>query len=113
MSTEGKISIDDFKKVEIRIGEIKDATILEGADKLLKLRVSFGEEERQIVSGIRAYFPDPSVLVGKKVAFAANLEPRTIKGEESNGMILAAVDDAGTFSLLEGTREIAPGAKVR
>lgn len=113
MSLDGKISIDDFKKVEIRIGEIKDAVILEGADKLLKLRVAFGDEERQIVSGIRAYFPEPSALVGRKVAFATNLEPRTIKGEESNGMILAAVDDAGNFSLLSGEGKIAAGAKIR
>ncbi len=107
------VTVDDFKKVEIRIGEIRDAVIFKGADKLLKLRVFFGDEERQIVSGIRAYFPDPSLLVGKKAAFVTNLEPRTIKGEVSNGMILAAVGEDGSFSLLEGSGTIMSGARVR
>lgn len=115
LSPEGAahISIDDFKKVEVRIGEIREAAPLEGTDKILRLKVSFGAEERQILSGIRAYFPEPSVLVGKKVAFVTNLEPKTIRGEISNGMILAAVGDDGSFSLLEGVPGIAPGARVR
>lgn len=106
-----KISIDDFKKVEIRIGEIMSAEKVPETDKLLRLQVSFGEETRQIVSGISEYFPEPTQLVGKRVAFAANLEPRVIRGLESNGMILAAVGEDGSFSLLSATS--APGSKVR
>ncbi len=108
-----KIDIETFKRADIRIGEIRSAEKVENADKLLRLSVGFGGEEvRQIISGIAAYFPDPSVLVGKKVAFAYNLEPRTIRGLESDGMILAAVDDDGKFSLLEASG-VAPGARTR
>ena len=83
-----KINIDDFYKVEITIGKILEVEVVENADKLLKLKVDTGEEEpRQIVSGIRAFFEDPQELVGKRVPFATNLEPRTIKGLESNGML--------------------------
>jgi putative transcription antitermination factor YqgF len=106
------ISIDEFKKLQIRVGEIVSAEKVENADKLLRLMVSFGEEKRQIVSGIFAYFPDPTVLAGKKVAFAYNLEPRVIRGIESQGMILAAMDDTGNFSLLEASG-VRPGASVR
>lgn len=128
---EGVITIDDFKKVEIRIGEIKSAEKVEGADKLLRLVVSFGlkpstsegstdhpedgvgtEEIRQVVSGIAEYFPEPSELVGKKCPFATNLEPRTIRGLESQAMILATGGDGETpFALFETTGT--PGARVR
>ena len=64
------ISIGDFKKVEITVGEIVSAEKIEGSDKLLKLKVNFGTEGRQVLSGIAAYFPDPNELVGKRVAFA-------------------------------------------
>jgi putative transcription antitermination factor YqgF len=108
-----KISIDDFHKVEMRIGEIKNAELIEGADKLLKLTVDLGEEEpRQILSGIRAFFPDPTVLIGKRCPFVANLAPRTMRGLESNGMIVAvSTDDA--FSLLEVPATIPPGTKLK
>ena len=86
---------------------------IEGADKLLKLSVSFGEEKpRQIVSGIALYFPDPQTLVGKKCAFATNLEPRVIRGFESQGMILAVSGD-DFFSLLETNEKVIPGASVK
>lgn len=108
------ISIDDFKKVEIRIGKILSAEKVEGADKLLRLSVDFAEEApRQIVSGISAYFPDPSVLVEKRCPFAVNLEPRTIRGLESNGMILAVGNADGFFSLLESSPDTPPGSVVR
>lgn len=84
-----RISIDDFKKVEIRVGEVLAAEKVEGADKLLKLRVHFGDEERQVISGIAEFFPNPGELVGKRCAFVTNLEPRTIRGFESQAMILA------------------------
>lgn len=111
---EGKISIDEFKKAEIRIGEILSAEKVEDADKLLKLSVRFGEEVRQIISGISAYFPDPNALVGIKCAFATNLEPRVIRGLESNGMILAASDEVtGAFTLLRATENFPSGLSVR
>ena len=106
------ISIDDFKKIEIKIGEILSAEKVEGSDKLLKLKVSFGEENpRQIISGISSFFPETETLVGKKCAFTTNLEPRTIKGLESQGMILA-VSGEGFFSLLNTNSDVIAGASV-
>ncbi|HVV15224.1 MAG TPA: hypothetical protein VHD55_02400 [Candidatus Paceibacterota bacterium] len=106
------ISIDDFKKIEIRIGEIKSAEKIEGSDKLLKLKVMFGEEERQVLSGISAYFPNPEDLVGKKCPFVTNLAPRTMMGLESQAMILATGGDGETpFALFETSG--ASGARVR
>jgi methionine--tRNA ligase beta chain len=107
------INIDEFKKLEIKIGHILSAEKIEGADKLLKLSVDMGEEKpRQIVSGIALFFPEPGVLVGKKCAFAANLEPRVIRGFESQGMILA-VNGEGFFSLLETSADVTPGSTVK
>ncbi|HEX8994302.1 MAG TPA: methionine--tRNA ligase subunit beta [Candidatus Paceibacterota bacterium] len=96
------ISIDDFSKLDIRIGEIRGAEKVEGSEKLLRLSVSFGDEDRQIVSGIARTFTDPQTIVGRHVAFAYNLEPRTIMGLESQGMILAAHGaEEGSIVLLE------------
>ncbi len=109
-----RISIDEFKKAEIRIGEIISAEKVADADKLLRLTVQFGAENRQIVSGIAGYFPDPSTLVGVKCAFAYNLEPRTIRGIESDGMILASSDEeTGAFTLLRADSGFPSGHKVR
>ncbi len=110
------ISIDEFKKLEIRIGQIKSAEKVAETDKLLKLSVDFGEETRQIISGISEFFPDPEKLVGRKCAFAYNLEPRTIRGLESQGMILAVNGGEGEnrfFSLLEVMPEAQVGSKVK
>ncbi|MBU6431559.1 MAG: hypothetical protein KGJ58_04270 [Patescibacteria group bacterium] len=83
------ISYESFKKLEIKIGKIISAEKIPDTDKLLLLKVDFAEKApRQIVSGIAPYFPDITNLVGVKCAFAANLEPRIIRGYESNGMIL-------------------------
>jgi len=106
------ISYEDFKKVEIKVGEIMEVESIEGSDKLLKLKVLFGEEERQILSGIRKFFEDYNVLVGKKVPFVINLEPRKMMGLESQGMILAVNDDEGSFSLLEVDSKIKSGSSV-
>ncbi len=107
------ISIDDFKKVEIRVGEILSAEKIEKSDKLLKLRVNFGEfGERQVLSGIAAYYPEPSVLVGKRVPFVTNLAPRMMMGLESQAMILATGGtESSPFSLFE--TNAAPGSSVR
>jgi methionine--tRNA ligase beta chain len=111
--TASMISIDDFKKVEIRIGQIISAEKVEGADKLIRCMVDFGEgEPRQILSGIAPHFPDPQALVGRKFPYATNLAPRTIRGFESNGMLMAASDAEGGFSLLEPTSPIAIGGRI-
>lgn len=110
---QNKISIDDFKKVEIKIGQIKTAEKVANADKLLRLEVNFGTEQRQIVSGIAEFYPDPTALVGKKCPFITNLEPRIIKGLESNGMIMAAVDrESNNLSLLSVNDDIPAGTKI-
>ncbi|MCC6448314.1 MAG: hypothetical protein IT215_06490 [Chitinophagaceae bacterium] len=107
------INIDDYKKTEIKIGQIISAEKIQDTDKLLKLSVNFNEESpRQIVSGIALHYPDTSLLVGKKCAFVTNLEPRKIKDFESNGMILAASDET-SFSLLFVDDSVAPGTKVK
>ncbi|HEV8494352.1 MAG TPA: methionine--tRNA ligase subunit beta, partial [Candidatus Angelobacter sp.] len=85
----GKISIDDFMKVELRVGQVKAAEKVKGADKLLRLEVDIGTEVRQLVAGIAlAYKPED--LIGRKVVIVANLQPRKLRGLESNGMIVAA-----------------------
>ncbi len=106
-----KISIDDLAKVEISVGQIKTAEKVPNADRLLRLTVDFGTEVRQIVSGIAEYYT-PEQIVGKKCPFITNLQPRVIKGLESNGMILAAKDTAGNFSLLDVDQKILPGTKL-
>jgi methionyl-tRNA synthetase len=106
------ISIDDFKKIEIRVGEIKSAEKIEGSDKLLKLNVDFGDEERQVLSGIAAFFPDPGTLAGKRCPFVTNLTPRAMMGLESRAMILATGgDESGPFALFETSAP--PGARIR
>lgn len=114
------ITFDDFKKVEIRAGKIISAEKIPDTDKLLKLMVDFAESSpRQIVSGIAMHFPDPSVLVGKTCMFVTNLEPRTIKGYESNGMLFAVstppteTNPTGGFSLLEPNGSIPPGTAAK
>jgi methionyl-tRNA synthetase len=114
MEPEKKISIEEFKAVEMRVGHILSAEKVPDADKLLRLSVDLGEAApRQIISGIALYFPDPQVLVGRKCPFVSNLAPRTIRGLESNGMIMAVSTEAGVFSLLEVSSEIPPGTLVK
>ena len=91
---DGKISIDDFAKVELRVGQVKVAEKVKGADKLLRLEVDLGTEVRQVVAGIaEAYAPE--TLVGRKVVIVVNLAPRKLRGLESNGMIVAASPEGG------------------
>jgi methionyl-tRNA synthetase len=107
------INYDDFAKVEIKVGKILSAEKVPETDKLLKLSVDMGEETpRQIVSGIALSFPDPQTLVGKKTMFVANLEPRTIKGLESNGMLFA-ISSGEAFSLFEVGEDIPVGTKAK
>lgn len=109
-----KISLEDFKKVELRIGKILSAEKVPETDKLLKLAVELGEAmPRQIISGIALHFPDPAALVGRHCLFVANLELRVIRGLESNGMIVAVSTEDGKFSLLESSAEIPAGTKAK
>jgi len=108
-----KIGIEDFAKVELRVGVIKSAERIQGADKLLKLLVDIGDEVRQVLAGIAlAYAPED--LIGRKVVIVANLAPRKMRGLESNGMLLAAsVGPDGKPVLCTFAEDIAPGAKVK
>lgn len=107
------ISIEDFKKGEIRFGTIVKAEKMEGADKLLILQVDLWEDTpRQILSGIALYFPDPSVLIGKQMAFVANLEPKELRGHMSHGMILAATAEDG-IAFLEPSQKVPNGTLVK
>ena len=106
------INYDDFAKLEIKIGTIMEAEIVPEADRLLKLKVDVGEDNyRQIVSGIREFFPEPGELIGKQCPFLVNLESRTIKGLESQGMILA-VGRGDVFSLLHPANKLESGTVV-
>ena len=107
-----QISYQDFAKLEIKIGTIVAAEIVPDADRLLRLSVDVGEEEnRQIVSGIREFFADHEELIGRQCPFLTNLEPRTIRGLESQGMILAVGED-DTFRLLHPHQEVVAGTKI-
>ena len=109
-----KITYDDFAKVEIKAGKILTAEKIPETDKLLRLTVDFAESTpRQIVSGISMYFPDPNTLIGKTCMFVTNLEPRMLKGFESNGMLFALSTPDGNFSLLEPNSTIPPGTKAK
>ena len=105
-------TIDDFQKIEIRMGTVLSVAIVEGADKLFILQVDLGEEKpRQILSGIREYVT-PEELEGRQFPFITNLAPRMLRGHESKGMILAGNDDA-SFSLLVPTATLKNGTRLR
>lgn len=104
------IGIEDFLKLDIRLAKIVSAERVEGSEKLLKLRVSIGEEEKTLVAGI-AKFYSPEELIGKKVLILANLKPRKIFGVESQGMVLA-LSDGESLSLIVPDRDIKEGSKV-
>jgi methionyl-tRNA synthetase len=110
---ENRITIDDFLRVDMRVGEVKAAEKVKGADKLLRMEVDIGSEVRQIVAGIaRAY--EPAQLIGRKVVIVANLQPRKLRGLESNGMILAAsVGEEGQPVLAGFLEDVPPGAKLK
>jgi len=107
------ITIDDFAKVELRVGQVKVAEKVKGADKLLRLEVDLGTEVRQIVAGIaKAY--DPEKLVGRKVVIVANLAPRKLRGLESQGMIVAAsLGDEGLPVLAGFLEDVPNGARLK
>jgi len=108
-----KIGIEDFAKVEMRVGQIKTAERIVGADKLLKLTVDIGTEIRQICAGIAQYY-EPEALIGRKVAVVTNLAPRKLRGVESNGMIIAASVGPEGRPVLAGFHEdVEVGARLK
>jgi methionyl-tRNA synthetase len=111
--SDGKISIEDFLKVEMRVGQVKHAEKVKGADKLLRLEVDIGSEVRQVVAGIATAY-DPEKLIGRKVVIVANLAPRKLRGLESNGMIVAAsIGDDGKPVLASFLEDVPIGAKLK
>ena len=109
---DGKISVDDFAKVELRVGQIKAAERVKGADKLLRLEVDLGTEMRQVVAGIaEAYAPEP--LIGRKVVIVTNLAPRKLRGLESNGMIVAASPEGGKPVLCGFLEDVPVGTRLK
>lgn len=114
MSDTTQISFNEFKKLNIRIGEILSAERVPDTDKLLKLSVDVGEEiPRQIISGIALYFPDPEKLVGVRCPFLLNLEPKIIREHKSEGMILAVSTDNEGFALLIPDPVVPIGSEIR
>jgi methionyl-tRNA synthetase len=135
------VSYEEFKKMDMRIGTIKEVESVPETDKLLKFQIDFGDTEeargaeadgvgesgegeegsekkvvpkfRQIVSGIHEFYPDYQKLVGKQVLYIVNLEPRTIKGVESHGMLMAVDGKDGAPVFLMPEQEVAAGSKIR
>ena len=106
------ISYEDFKKVEMKIGTVTAAERVPDTDKLIKCTVNVGEDEpRTIVSGIAEHYPDPEELVGKQFPYVLNLEPRTIRGIESQGMIMAVGGEHG-IALMSPDTDVIPGSPI-
>jgi methionyl-tRNA synthetase len=106
------ISIEQFNTIEVKVGTVRSAERVPDTDKLLRLIVDFNEVSgpRQIISGI-ALYSEPEILVGRQLAFVTNLEPRTIRGLESNGMLFA-VGSGESFAFLTPDREVPPGTSA-
>jgi methionyl-tRNA synthetase len=106
------ITIDDFLKLDLRVAQVKFAEKVKGADRLLRIEVDLGYEQRQIVAGIAlAYTPEQ--LIGRKIVIIANLQPRKLKGLESQGMLLAASLEGGKPVLAGFLEEVPVGAKLK
>ncbi len=108
-----QISIEEFSRIEVKVGTVRTAERVPDTDKLLRLTVDFSEESgpRQIISGINAYVHDPAELLGRQLAFVTNLAPRMIRGLESNGMLFAVGNDE-TFAFLTPDRDVPPGTSA-
>jgi methionine--tRNA ligase beta chain len=106
------ITYDEFKKLDLRIAEIKAAEEIPGADKIYKLTIDLGGESRELVAGLKLFY-DKEALLGRKIVVLANLEPRTIRGIASHGMLLAASnEDKSSVVVLTVEKDIASGARV-
>lgn len=114
------VSYEEFKKMDIRFGTVVSVAEVEGADKLLCFMLDFGEVDengdkklRQIVSGLKEYYPNFQELVGRQLLYIVNLEPRKIKGYESNGMLMAVDGEEGRPVFIVPEKEVLPGSRVR
>ncbi|MGD0947536.1 MAG: methionine--tRNA ligase subunit beta [Candidatus Binatia bacterium] len=108
----GTISIDDFRNLELRVATITAASPHPKADRLLVLTIDLGSEQRQLVAGIRGHY-QPEDLVGKQIIVVANLQPATLRGVQSQGMLLAASDDQGRLAIVTPEKPVANGAQVK
>jgi len=113
-TTDNWITIDDFTKVELRVGEIKIAERIPNADKLLRFEIDLGEEKpRQILAGLAEYY-EPEKLIGRKVVVVANLKPRKMRGLESQGMICAAsLGEEDTPAIATFLEDVKIGARLK
>lgn len=105
------IAFDDFAKLDLRVGKVLECIKVPKADKLLQFLIDDGMGKRTIISGIAAWYK-PEDLVGKQVCFVANLEPRKLKGVESQGMLLSVEDSDGTLSLIQPPKDVTPGSQI-
>jgi len=106
------IALDDFKKVSLRVAKVLAAERVPKSEKLLKIRISLGDSERQVVAGIAKHY-EPEALVGRKIVVVANLKPAKLMGEISEGMILAASDESGNLTILTVSEDIVEGSIVK
>jgi len=104
------VTFDEFKKIDLRIGRITSAEAHPNADKLLVMKVDLGGDERQLVAGLKPWYT-PEQLVGKLIVVVANLEPATLRGVESQGMLLACQDGQNVM-ILHPDGDASPGSKV-
>src|SRR3954468_6984989 len=112
-TTTSTIQYDDFAKLDLRVATVLECKPHPNADKLLVLQIDLGSEHRQICAGLRLHYPDPQELVGKQIIVVANLAPRQMRGEISNGMLLAATDPAtAKVIIISPSGSTAPGSKV-
>ena len=107
-----QITIDDFKKVELRVAKVISVEKVSKSDKLLKVQISLGDEQRQIIAGIAQHYTLED-LVGKKVVVVTNLQPAKLMGQQSNGMLLAVSDNDGNLSVLTVARDMVEGSIIK
>ena len=107
------VSFDDFLKTDIRVGTVLDCQKVPKSDKLLQFLIADGMNERTILSGIAAYYPQPEALIGTQVCFIANFEPRKLRGIFSEGMILSAEDSDGKLVLIQPSAKVTNGVEVK
>lgn len=106
------MTIEEFKKVDLRVGKVISAEKILNSEKLLKLSVDLGEEKRQVLAGVGKVY-DPETLIGREIIIVTNLQPRMMMGFESQGMLLAATDAEGNPVILTTMNEVPPGAPIR
>ena len=106
-----EIVLEDFKKVELRVAKVLDVQEIPGADKIWKLLIDVGLEKKEIVAGVKAFYPAKEDLMGKTIVVVNNLAPATIRGVESRGMLLAA-KDGSRLTILTLDKELPPGSVV-